>query len=288
MLIRYYKLKKLKVMGKNTVKNLGKLTLAVIATCLILTPLCQSGTVLTQTEWNRPHGAEGIHAWFDRRYTRYELFLRDSYDFDYGDPTPAEQAHLEAINRARANPMMEAARLGIDLYEGVPADAISGLPVQPLVMNAKLLSAARLHSQDMIDHDYFAHASLDGTSPFVRMENAGYDYSMAGENLAFIGSTIEMNLEETTLALHDNLFVDEGYPDRGHRVNMLVEGYKEVGVGLILGEFRGYDYSYMLSCDFGTPRGYTGSFILGVVYDDRNSDNFFTMSEKGSLMSIST
>jgi len=78
--------------------------------------------------------------WYGERSVAYDLlFPRAVYSFDYGDPTAAEQAHLEAINRARLNPPAEAARLGIDLYEGVTAGDISGLPVQPLVLNSKLL-----------------------------------------------------------------------------------------------------------------------------------------------------
>ncbi|MCP3946334.1 MAG: hypothetical protein GY709_05865, partial [Herbaspirillum sp.] len=50
----------------------------------------------------------------------------------YGDPTAAEQAHLEALNRARLNPPAEAVRLGIDLFEGVPEGKISSDPSPPL------------------------------------------------------------------------------------------------------------------------------------------------------------
>jgi len=154
-------------------------------------------------------GVQGIFKlgdpWYDERdVTKDLLFPQAIYSFDYGDPTAAEQAHLEALNRARLNPVAEAALLGIDLYEGVPSGAISGLPVQPVVLNAKLIQAARLHSQDMIDQDYFAHDSLNGQSPFDRMEAAGYQYSTAGENLAFIGSTGFLD-EVTTVLEHHSL-----------------------------------------------------------------------------------
>ena len=59
--------------------------------------------------------------------------------------------------------MAEAARFGISLFEGVPAGEISGNPVQPIVFNAKLITAASAHSQDMISNDYFSHYSLDGS-----------------------------------------------------------------------------------------------------------------------------
>jgi len=225
--------------------------------------------------------------WYDERdATQDLLFPQAIYSFDYGDPTAAEQAHLEALNRARLNPVAEAALLGIDLYEGVPSGAISGLPVQPVVLNAKLIQAARLHSQDMIDQDYFAHDSLNGQSPFDRMEAAGYQYSTAGENLAFIGSTGFLDEVTTVLEHHDNLFIDKDYPDRGHRVNMLNEDFKEVGIGVGFGDYKGYSYSYMLTCDFGTALQFSGSFILGVVYDDKDGDNFYDAGEGISNVSI--
>lgn len=39
--------------------------------------------------------------------------------YDSGDSTPAEQLVLEYINRARANPVAEGQRLGIDIHEGL-------------------------------------------------------------------------------------------------------------------------------------------------------------------------
>ncbi|MGI6300562.1 MAG: hypothetical protein ACOX52_05840 [Verrucomicrobiota bacterium] len=42
-------------------------------------------------------------------------------EFIHGDPTHYEQLMLELVNRARANPVAEADRLGIELNEGLPA-----------------------------------------------------------------------------------------------------------------------------------------------------------------------
>ncbi len=95
-------------------------------------------------------------------------------DDPYGDPTPEEQAHLEAINRARANPALEAARLHIDLNEGPPEKLISDAPLPPLKFNEKLTRAARGHSQDMVNNHYFAHEGSDGSSPAQRCLAEGY------------------------------------------------------------------------------------------------------------------
>jgi len=46
--------------------------------------------------------------------------------YDYGDPTAQEQEHLELINRARATPKAEAARLSMaGVTEGVSDEDIS-------------------------------------------------------------------------------------------------------------------------------------------------------------------
>jgi len=181
------------------------------------------------------------------------------------------------------NPEAEAARLNIDLYEGVPQGEISGAPSQPLTFNAMLLAAARDHSKDMITNDFFSHSSLDGTTPFDRMTTAGYGYWTAGENIAFSGSTRPMNGATVSAALHDNLFVDENYPGRGHRVNILLPDFKEVGVGLASGSYTTngelLDYSFMVTCDFGASREQSDPFLLGVVYDDKDKDVFYDAGE---------
>ena len=54
----------------------------------------------------------------------------------------------------------------------------------PLVMEARLRCAARVHSLDMANRGFFDHVNPDGEDPFVRMERAGYSFQAAGENIA--------------------------------------------------------------------------------------------------------
>ena len=61
-----------------------------------------------------------------------------------------EQLLLEMINRARLDPAGEAARLGIDLNEGLAAGTISLDPKQPLAGNNLLAQAAEGHSNVML------------------------------------------------------------------------------------------------------------------------------------------
>jgi Ca2+-binding RTX toxin-like protein len=205
--------------------------------------------------------------------------------------TANEQLMLELINRARMDPAGEAKRYGISLNEGVPSDkTISTSAKQVLAGNDLIGTAAQQHSDWMLAEDKFSHfeGSPGSTyySPFDRMEEAGYTgYSTAGENIAWTGSTSALNETQTILALHQALFVDAGYPERGHRTNMLRDVYKEIGVGHEVGggyKPPGYSTSYnasIITTDFGA-RG-SATFITGVVYDDTTTnDNFFTVGEQ--------
>jgi Ca2+-binding RTX toxin-like protein len=205
--------------------------------------------------------------------------------------TAHEQLMLELINRARMDPAGEAKRYGISLNEGVPtADTISTSAKQVLAGNDLIGAAAQQHSDWMLANDKFSHfEGAEGStyySPFDRMDEAGYTgYSTAGENIAWTGSTGTLNLTQTILALHQALFVDLNYPGRGHRVNMLKDSYREIGVGHETGggyKPPGYSTSYnasIITTDFGT-RG-SSVFITGVVYSDTTTnDNFFTVGEQ--------
>ena len=197
--------------------------------------------------------------------------------------TALEQMILELVNRARLDPAAEAARYGIALNEGVPAgDTISTASKQPLAMNETLLGTARAHSQDMIDRDYFAHDTPEGVTPFQRIVNAGYNYSTAGENIALVTSSGAIT-NQMTVDLHQLLFVDLNYPGRGHRVNILLGDYQEIGVGQAAGNYQGSNGS-ALTEDFGT-RG-NQQFLTGVSYADSDHNNFYSIGEGRGSMSV--
>ena len=204
-------------------------------------------------------------------------------------PTDYEQYMLEFINRARANPDAEAARYGITLNEGVAAGTITSTAKQPLAFNVFLIDAARGHSQDMIDRDYFTHNTLvTGETPDVRMTNSGYVFNGAfsngwGENLGQVGETPSIPDPTTTTAdIHQGLFVDSTVPGRGHRINIEVDAFKEVGVGIVAGVFTngGTDFNTeMATIDFAYNDDGT-NFLTGVAYhDDVVTDQFYEPGE---------
>lgn len=207
----------------------------------------------------------------------------DTGGYQYGDPTAAEQAHLELINRARLNPQAEANRLlGGNINEGIDlAHQISLIPKQPLTFNAKLYQAARLHSQDMVARDYFAHNSPENITPWQRITTAGYNYITAAENIYLSVASYPLNEVNTIVGMHDGFVIDAGVTGRGHRINIFNPALKEIGVGSAQGNFlyqgTNWPYAWTLTCDYGTRTG--NSFILGVVYDDKNLNGAYTAGE---------
>jgi uncharacterized protein YkwD len=59
-----------------------------------------------------------------------------------------------------------------------------------LSWNCLLQEAAITHSQDMANHDFFAHVGSDGSEVLQRVLRTGYTPSMVGENLAIAYTTV--------------------------------------------------------------------------------------------------
>jgi serralysin len=208
-------------------------------------------------------------------------------------PSDIEQYMLELINRARANPPAEASRLGIALNEGLAAGTITTAAKQPLAFSPDLIDAARQHSQEMLDFDYFSHTGRDGSTPWGRMANAGYapvHTFSAAENIAWTGSTGSLpNTTTATAHLHEGLFTDEDITGRGHRLNLMDADLKEIGIGIRTGNFASQGKAYiavMITQDFAALSAAT--FLTGVVYNDSvQHDDFYTPGEGLAGVTIS-
>lgn len=100
----------------------------------------------------------------------------------------------------------------------------AGLPA--LSPNSLLQNAARLKGEDMLKHDYFAHNSPSGITPWKWFDDAGYNYIYAGENLAIDFTTGE--------GVHSAWMNSPG-----HRRNILNERYREIGIAVVSGEYEG-------------------------------------------------
>ncbi len=200
---------------------------------------------------------------------------------------------LELLNRDRANPNAAAARNSIDLNAGLASGTISTAAKQPLAFNFNLIDAARGHSQWMLDNNTFSHAGAGGNTSQRRMANAGYDFSgqwRSGENLAYNGTTGNVDIVSTLSAQNDGLFVSEG-----HRTNALGSSFSEIGIGALTGIFTGQDSSGT-SRDFNalmTTQNFahtdaSSAFLTGVAFNDAViDDDFYTVGEGLSGISIS-
>jgi uncharacterized protein YkwD len=106
----------------------------------------------------------------------------------------------------------------------------------PLAVDPRLTAAAQAHSADLAAGSYFSHDSRDGRTPFQRIAAAGYDYSVAAENIAAGQRTAQD--------------VTAGWmKSPGHRANILNCSLVHIGVGYTAGGAYGTYWTQ----DFGTP-----------------------------------
>lgn len=216
--------------------------------------------------------------------------------------TARDQYFLELVNRARLDPLAEAARLLADpdvsqrakdtldlgaagLNRGLAAGTISGLPLQVLAPNDDLRDAALGHSQWMLDADVFSHTGAGGSSAGDRIAAAGYAAPGTfgwGENLSWQGTTGVMNMDAAVLNHHAGLFGSDG-----HRRNILTDWFSETGVaqerGFFLSQGTNWDAS-MLTQKFGTVG--SDHFLTGVAYADADGDGFYSMGEAQAGVTI--
>ncbi len=151
-------------------------------------------------------------------------------------PTAQEVLVIELINRARFDPLSEAERYNIGLNDGITGGQITSARKSPVALNLLLTDAARVHSQWMLDNDIFSHTGAGGNSAGDRMINAGYSFTGSwsnGENIAWAGTTAPtINLTQYAFSHHEGLFKSPG-----HRINILAEHFRELGVGQKQGYF---------------------------------------------------
>ncbi len=215
--------------------------------------------------------------------------------YSHGDPTVHEQYMLELINRTRANPLEEAARLGIDINQGLPDGTLDGKIRPPLAFNPFLIDSSRAHSQWMLDNDIFSHEGINDSTPFDRMVASGYTFNgsyAAAENIAWArtGNTNSpIDIGSVTSRLHDNLFKSPA-----HRINILSDRVNEIGIGIKDGLFTASPppnhvvYNALMGTqNFARSDASKAPFILGVVYDDLDQDGFYSPGEGISGVSVS-
>ena len=194
--------------------------------------------------------------------------------------TPQEQLMIELVNRARADPALEAARFGIKLNDEVEEDStISEEAKQPLAPHQALVTAAGLHSDDMLRRNFFGHNTPEGVTPSDRAMAAGYPVG-AGENIAWFGETRGIDRDLEVYQRHRSLVLSVG-----HRINMMRQQWREIGAGVRYGTFTESENGRFTNFDsimVGTLFGSRGGdyFITGVAISDQVlANNFYEIGE---------
>jgi uncharacterized protein YkwD len=138
-------------------------------------------------------------------------------------PSTTADAYLQAINTARSR----ARSCGTQSFAAAA----------PLAWSTKLEAAARAHSTDMRDRNYFDHENVQGPTLAQRLATAGYAYRGYGENIAAGYATLDA--------------VMAGWlQSPGHCANIMSPNFTEVGMALV----QGGSYRTYWTMDLGRPR----------------------------------
>lgn len=111
--------------------------------------------------------------------------------------------------------------------------------LKDLVYNSLLAKAAQTKADDMLARGYFSHNTPDGRTPWSFIVAAGYNYLMAGENLA-VNFTEAENVETAWMN------------SPGHRANILNKNFEEIGIGISEGEYQDHTAIFVVQM-FGVP-----------------------------------
>ena len=214
-----------------------------------------------------------------------------------------EQYLLELINRARLDPASEVPRDGLTDLNQYIATTTAGYPItadpkQPLAGSNLLAGVAEVHSDAMNTSKVLESTTKnghndagDGGSPADRIAHAGYiQNQVAGvtyrnENIGMSYTTAPGALTDSqiwgmTRSQHEGLFKDDPSfnwgEGGGHRLAMLDDNMREVGIGVTSGTYKGNNAIFVTE-EFGSSG--TQSFLTGVVYNDKDGDHFYGMNE---------
>lgn len=97
----------------------------------------------------------------------------------------------------------------------------------PLKTNQALARAALRKGEDMFKNNYWAHVSSTGVEPWTWINQAGYDYQYAGENLA------KDFAEPASI-------VRAWMNSPSHRDNILSDKFTDTGIAVLDGALNGY------------------------------------------------
>jgi hypothetical protein len=114
---------------------------------------------------------------------------------------------------------------------------LAGLPA--LHFNPTLSKSASSKAEDMFTNNYWAHNSPQGKTPWDFFKSVGYQYSIAGENLA-------KDFYDT------DSMMKAWMNSPTHKANIVNKQYREIGIGVVNGILGGVKTTLVVQ-HFGTP-----------------------------------
>lgn len=112
--------------------------------------------------------------------------------------------------------------------------------ISELTVNPLLEKAAQMKADDMAAKGYFAHNTPSGLTPWYWIQQAGYKYTYAGENLA-------VNFQESS-------DVETAWMNSpGHFLNIMNPKYTEIGIATSTGIYKGRTAIFVVQM-FGSPQ----------------------------------
>ena len=224
-------------------------------------------------------------------------------EYDMGDPSPEEQVYLERINRARLWPTEEGVILAnssdpdllkayqffeVDLQRAV--NEIADYPaVAPLVFEPRLITAARRHTEYMLENAVQEHEEHSPETGLVlntsasRVTAVGYPWTTLGESIFSYATSPDHG--------HAGFEIDWGPGDGGvqrppgHRNSNHTSAYREIGIGVTNASNTRVEDGIsrkvgpqLVSMSFA-DRALSMARITGVVYYDLNTNGVYDAGE---------
>ena len=158
------------------------------------------------------------------------------------EPREAEAAVTVSTCSGGTITLSDAEKRSLDLHNQTRAS--NGLA--KFCIHPALQDAARAHSKEMIDKDYFSHNSYNGETFSERLKRYGYTplpgrYWTVGENIAYNSSTGAASADKAH---------SQWMNSTGHKANILNKNFRQIGIGAVYGDYKGYKVT-MWTVDFG-------------------------------------
>ncbi len=121
---------------------------------------------------------------------------------------------------------------------GATCGGVAKAPAPALTYDERLRCAARVHSKDMGVNNFMSHTGSNGSTPWQRMNNAGYQYTNAAENVAAgYGTPAQV--------------VTGWMNSSGHCNNIMNPNLKHLGTGYYYNSASTSTYKHYWTQDFG-------------------------------------